>query len=155
MVKRYIAQNEPKGRVYRSLVTAASGICAEAYMIVTPSLGQDEALVQCLRALEAHKVREERVSEWPGTSLGEGWATRLYYRTSDMLATILNRCSNSFGDWLQPSRPEDLGFLRQDGTLWLGSVAHNNDVFFDLSLAELTQLQQRIPELVLLPDLSQ
>jgi len=98
--------------------------------------------------LETEEVRHQPVREWPGTVLsGNRSATLHEYRCTGDLANLLSSLANGLYDWVEPQLPEDLGFLRLDGSTWLASIAHERDAFFELSRHELESLLSREPDL--------
>jgi hypothetical protein len=50
-------------------------------------------------------------------------------------------------DWVEPRLPEDPCLLREDGTAWLTTIAHERDAYFTLTPEERDQLLREVPDL--------
>ncbi|OZG69942.1 hypothetical protein BTA51_28595 [Hahella sp. CCB-MM4] len=73
-------------------------------------------------------IREERVSEWPGTELdGEG-ATMKYYELTTESYQILSKVSSPF-EFLSPFYPEDVAMYK-DSKLVYASCSHEKIEWF-------------------------
>ncbi|MBX3128286.1 MAG: hypothetical protein KF718_16295 [Polyangiaceae bacterium] len=59
---------------------------------------------------------------------------------TDKLVEILVRASDSLYGWQQPQLPEDLAFLRTDGSTVLGTVAHEEDGWLELADQEYSSI---------------
>lgn len=101
-----------------------------------------------MEGLRPHLEGSDERNEWPGTRLLAGKATVNTYRLEPSSLERLLEFGTAFRDWVEPGRPEDLCFLRADGSVWLGSVAHEGDVFLELAPDELEALARRVPEIV-------
>jgi len=78
------------------------------------------------------------VKEWPGTRLiGSNTATLHTFRLSLDVQRMLRTRARSILDWSNPELPDDLHFLREDGTLIFGSIAHENYAWVVLNGTEL------------------
>jgi len=55
-----------------------------------------------------------------------------------------------FSEWVAPGLPEDLCFLRQDGSWLLASVTHEGDVFIEVSNDERHELALMYPDFLAL-----
>jgi hypothetical protein len=91
--------------------------------------------------LQPYLIRAERVTEWPGTRLMGGRTSLhyLYRLTPESLAAILAAADYMLA-WVNPELPEDVHFLRADGTTVLGSVAQEDAVWLELAEDELRNL---------------
>ena len=142
---RFVAQ--PRGGIYRCLLQSAVEQASSAYLVVRESVELSAGARDCLLRLEPYLMSEQTVSEWPGTKLLGGQAQKLVYRSSALLVRVFEACTDGLYDWIQPDLPEDLGFLREDGSVWLGSTAHEADAWLELEPAELTRLLAICPEI--------
>jgi hypothetical protein len=142
---RFTAQ--PRGNIYRSLLQAAVEQAASGYLVIRDSVELSTSAQECLLRLQPHLISEVTVSEWPGTQLISATARKLVYQSSASLAQVLGTCADGLYDWMQPNLPEDLGFFRQDGSVWLGSTAHESDAWLELEARELTALIAACPEI--------
>ena len=59
------------------------------------------------------------------------------------LAVVCDRAS-SLGDWINPALPEDLHFMRGDGSVVPDTVAQENDYWLELSAYELRSLPKAL-----------
>ena len=87
-----------------------------------------------LEDLAPHFNSIENVGMWPGSELSFG-ATRpryLYYANDLSISAIL-AASDDFLDWDGVDLPDDLHFLRSDGSTVLGSTACEGYVWLELS----------------------
>ena len=99
-----------------------------------------------LARLRKHEVSTREVAEWPGTTLWGGSTAQLTeYSLNAELATDLAALAEGLYDWQQPDLPEDLGFLRLDGSAWLASIAHERDAYFVVSAEEEIELRALLP----------
>jgi len=61
--------------------------------------------------------------------------------------SVIAASAQGLYDWQHPRLPEDLCFLRRDGSPWLGTVAHERDAFLDVDDSELVELLAAVPQL--------
>jgi hypothetical protein len=115
----------------------ACGRCNEALLISRENFCSDATVCGVLASFGAWFLREEIVSEWPGTELVGGQvALSTCYRFDEDFAKKFVSLNNRLFKWLHPSFPEDLCLFRNDGTPWLVSIAHERDAFVNLSEEE-------------------
>jgi hypothetical protein len=83
-------------------------------------------------------------SEWPGTQLSGHTATVYRYQLSvDFLALLKTRSRGLF-DWVSTwnsnrELPEDMAIYRSDGSVLLGSIAHECEAWLELTPDEYRQ----------------
>jgi hypothetical protein len=141
-------RTEPRGHLYRLILQLAAEETTTAYLVVKPTISLGARGEAALKELGVHEKGRRMVSEWPGTRLVRGGTAELIeYRVSPPLLSQLASLADGLYEWLQPELPEDLGFLRADGSTWLASIAHEHDGYFELSEREHVDLTQRAPEL--------
>jgi hypothetical protein len=141
----YGLRREPRGAEYRGLVSALGWIATHALVVVRDEVwlgARGEKLVDDLAAAGA---TPERVGRWPGTDLAGGHATVLRASLDARVRHLLTEAVEGLYDWQQPERPEDLAFLRKDGTPLLGSVAHERGGFLVVDDDELERLSLTLP----------
>ncbi len=97
-------------------------------------------------ALKSALIKEDRTDEWPGTKLLGHMATVRHYQITDRTVAILDRAPGLYA-WQAPVLPEDLIFYEGDGSVWLGSIAHEKDAWFEGGPEMETILHTRLPEL--------
>lgn len=86
------------------------------------------------------------VTEWPGTQLFSKKEVELVeFRLAPECLEYLSRIARGLYSWTFPALPEDLHFVRHDGTPWLVSIAHERDAYFVIDETEQTELVQALP----------
>jgi hypothetical protein len=138
----YTLQEQPGD--FQLLTQAAVHACRFFSLVLREREGSQEAL-EALGRLREYLVDEQQKSEWPGTVLFGSTASVFTYRLDAGSANVLLGLGSSFSGWLEPRLPEDVGFLRADSSVWLGSVAHERDVFLELSDEEFSMLSSLAP----------
>jgi hypothetical protein len=139
---------EPRGDAYAALLALAAERCA-SFSLVWPdrlaaSVGADTVAV----SLSPDLVREARVAQWPGTQLLDDTARVRHYALTPESLLVLRSAPGLYA-WQGPNRPEDLAFYTADGTVWLGSVAHEADAWFTTAAMAADDLPARLPQLAL------
>ena len=135
---------EPSGAAYAALLSLAAERCT-TFSLVWPdrlagSVGADTVAV----SLSPYLVREARVMQWPGTQLLDDTARVRHYALSPDSLHVLRSAPGLYA-WQGPGRPEDLAFYTVDGTVWLGSVAHEADAWFTAAAMAADDLPARLP----------
>jgi hypothetical protein len=141
----YGLAREPRGAEYRSLVAALAWIATHALVVVRDDLWLDAGGEKLIDDLTAAGATPERADRWPGTALAGTTATVLRAALDPRVRHLLSEAVEGLYDWQQPDRPEDLAFLRRDGTALLGSIAHEGDGFLVLDEDELARLSLTLP----------
>ena len=91
-------------------------------------------------------ISTEQVTEWPGSKIiGEGTAVRMLYRVDSVSLERILRATDSLFEWVNPQLPEDLHFLRADGSTVMGSIAQEDYVWLMLSEAEMNAVLRAAP----------
>ena len=142
----YTIESEPVAEAYQRLLDLAGLFCARGLLVTRPGLGMSAEGRDLVSALLSFQGNERSASEWPGTDLGRGSATVLSFEVHDQSLALLRPAPGLYS-WRQPHRPEDLCFLRADGSTWLASIAHESDAFLELEEAEVAIVRARAPEL--------
>lgn len=132
---------------FEALVRAALTFCS-LFQVVMRDPPRTVGMFDSLERLEPYLERSAEQSAWPGTQILDGKAIVNTYRLERSSLEQLLRLGTAFSDWVEPERPEDVCFLRADGSVWLGSVAHEGDVFLELAPEELEALARQVPEIV-------
>jgi hypothetical protein len=150
MVNRatYYLKSEPAGALYRALLEEAVARAAVGYLIVRTGADLDQSARDLQNRLQRERTFRRNVAEWPGTTLlAGGRATMAEYRCSKRLLDALMSVTDRLYAWRHPRLPEDLGFLRADGSVWLATIAHEGEGFMSLTSAERGDLAERRPDL--------
>ncbi|MNW26194.1 Leucine Rich repeats (2 copies) [compost metagenome] len=160
---------DPKGTAYKELIKYAIQRTSRFMLGVggySTSFGDDfeyiqpppPALLDRLQPylLEVRRVTQEEVlaaieNEEIPSLLDHGMSGAgefYYYRCCEASGQILAEAVHGLYDWCSPL-PEDLTFLNEDGTLFLGSVAHERMGILIVEHSEGRELMSRIPGLFL------
>ena len=138
---------EPAGSVYRDLLTAALDRCDSFSLVWRDQFTFDGHAQRLEEELRPWLLSTTRGNRWPGTELLGHSATIRFYRFDEAVLEILASTQGLYS-WLAPSRPEDLALYKDDGSLWLGSVAHERDAWLEVSPLEARAITDRAPELL-------
>jgi hypothetical protein len=137
----YDLVDEPTGSAYRGLLRTALRYCSEfglTHQRDAKSLGVERVL----RALEPYLISATRSRSWPGNEMAPGYTAEVFrYRLVPDAVAFLESAVQGLYGWTQLDRPEDLHILRADGSVWLGSIAHERDGWLTLTMEELSALQ--------------
>ena len=128
-------RREPSGSSYVTLVDTARAHCAFFVFWVDVRQDPSPACVRLLRALADHVVDEGPVvPEYDELVSGRG--QRYCLKLDAESAKFLTAAATRPSDWQQPDLPEDLWFLRNDGTPWFCSIAHEYESYLVLKAHE-------------------
>ncbi len=105
-----------------------------------------------LQQLEPFLVSCREESSWPGTTLVGHTATVRRFRWCPETQDVLARAVEGLYRWREPRLPEDPCLFRPDGSVWLATIAHEHDGWFELSEDEKAALVQDVPGLALVDD---
>lgn len=147
MKTQYTVRRVIEGAQLRELLQEiAPRFCRRYLLVVRPSLGTSETLRAFLSQLAPSILSRRQASEWPGTQLLDGELADVYEGDLSHHATeTLAAAAGSLLDFQQPSLPEDLSLLREDGSPWLITCAHEGDIYLELSEQEHQELQPIAP----------
>jgi hypothetical protein len=149
MTKRhtYDIVTRPVGDAYESLLRVASRFATFLGVIVrSERVRLTDRARAVLVSLEPHLVRVEDTASWPGTDLIGGRVSKRYiYRLTPESLDVLVAAASDLYQWVNPSLPEDLHLLREDGSTVLGSVAQEEDAWLELDDTELIWFREHAP----------
>lgn len=145
---RHSLTAEISGDLYRQCLRLVAAQSHEAYLIVRHSVPLSALGARIVEDMHAFERTREETTSWPGTQLlGGDSATRIVCRPDGRFLDWALSLTGALYEWGQPDLPEDLGFLRSDGSVWLASISHERDAFMDLSLEEHHDLDVHVPAL--------
>lgn len=147
----YDLKSDPFHDLYRGLVDFALQTCPLGLLVLRPDTELTEEGLSFLASLRPFVESEERSDRWPGTELLWDEATLFYFRLEPGSARLLKAATDHLYGWCHPELPEDLCFLRADREPWLGTIAHEEDGFFQLTEWEMRQLRHALPGLRIAP----
>ena len=130
---------------YAALFDFAAAKGAYALLVIREGEELSSYGKNLIEKLAPFLISQDLVSEWPGTLLFDHKALSLKYEITCACAEILKAASPGLYHWLAPRLPEDLCFLRQDGSPWFVSIAHEKDSYFSLDTREYDLLLKSLP----------
>ena len=148
--KRYTLVSEPKGATYTRLVEHCSSYSSSASLIVRNGLGISDRGQRLLDSLGPSVISSERRSEWPGTVLLSGDALVVTIQLDGSAVDALRLGADRLFGWIQPDLPEDLSFIRTDGSPFLVTICHESDAYLEADEFEVSQFKQQFPNVPLL-----
>jgi hypothetical protein len=84
----------------------------------------------------------------PWNELLEPYTFLLHFKLDDVIVEEVLRASDGLYGWQQPSLPEDLALLRDDGSTILGSIAQHHDSWLEVTYQEFESIVRAIPPLL-------
>ena len=139
-------QSEPTDATYAALLHFARRHCPTFSLIWRQDVGHGLSAHAVADALAPALIAQERVREWPGTKLLGGSVPMRRYRLTDQALAVLLEAAGLYA-WKAPDRPEDLAFYGADGTVWLGSIAHERMAFFGPAAPSADEIRAAVPTL--------
>jgi hypothetical protein len=137
----------PSGDLFSLLIRAVAPYATVVGMVVRSDKVRLSAKARLiLDSLEPFLVDASQTDTWPGTKLLAGRTSKVYhYRLAPHVLEILLSQSSSLYEWVNPAMPEDLHFLRDDGSPVLGNVAQEEDSWLELDEDEFGIFSQEAP----------
>jgi hypothetical protein len=143
----YDIVREPRGESYSTLIDFCAGLSRSATVVIREPDWLDDEGRRVLSELRRFQLGETQASAWPGTRLTNGTATVYSIPIIETVIEIVKESAAGLYDWQQPSRPEDLCFIRENGEPVLATIAHEEDAFLLLSEEEFFKLSSLLPAL--------
>ena len=144
-MQSYSLRKFQSSSAYHELMLVLPSIAHTCSFVVRDELVIDEEGIGFIERISLWLIGTARVSEWPGTKLLGQLADLYTYRFDSKLSSELLHAANRFGDWCAPSLPEDPAFYRVDGTMIMGSIVHEKDVYFELTADEHREITASAP----------
>jgi hypothetical protein len=144
----YNLVKEPTGETYCRLIRHLSSYCNEFLLVIRSSVNAYPSTIEGLEKFRDFLLRRSEEAKWPGTELLDGTATVYRFRLSPEALDHLSSLAEGLYSWKQPELPEDLCFIRFDGSPCLVSIAHEKDGYLLLSDEEYAQLIEEVPDVV-------
>jgi hypothetical protein len=141
---------EPRGETYQALLRFAVSRCQRFSLVWCDQLAFHPAAWEVASTLEPYLVARVRTDAWPGTQLLGHQATVGYYQSTPEAVAVLETAHGLYS-WLSPLLPEDLAFYSSEGKLWLGSISHERDAWFQTEELSRAEILQSVPGLILTP----
>lgn len=142
---------EPRGAAYRALIRWCASRSSTALLVVRDGDALRATAANMLNRLAPALRNAETTQEWPGTVLlsPNDFAAVYRYNLNPPMLDVLTSAVDGLYEWTEPRQPEDLCFLREDGTAILTTIAHERDAYLSLTPDEARALRQAVPELKL------
>ena len=124
---------------YRPLLESVAKVADLACFVISGGVERYNPSASTVIAdLTKDLVRIERdIDAWPGTlRLPGGGSDRYVFELNQRVITILSRAATSLYAWHNRDLPDDLHFLRSDGSVVLGSIGHEHDAWLELTASE-------------------
>jgi hypothetical protein len=144
--------SEWSSREIQLLVNAALHVPCPSFVLVVRT-DMNIPGMSFLIELEPYLTSKRRQDRWPGTITFElPLPLVCKYELTPSSASIL--ASRLSSPWVlqTPQFPEDLSFLRADGTVWFASISHERDAYFSVDEQELLELRGAFGGLQLEPE---
>lgn len=141
--------SEPVDETYRQLLGQCAAYSSSVLMVVREPNRLTTSAQGLLEDLRPHLLREEKVSEWPGTILLKELAEVYRYHLNIAVLQRLQTAARALYQWVQPDLPEDLCLVRSDESPILVTIAHERDAYLVITEREAESLLVAIPYLKL------
>lgn len=121
----YITEN-PKGEIYRSLMRVLCDYSDTFYFVTRKELTYDKYV---LKQFKPYIIKKYKTKEWAGTiTLGPA-ATVYEVDANEETYQLLVQLTDNLYDWVAPSLPEDLTFIKNNFE-WFYSTTHEEYAHF-------------------------
>jgi hypothetical protein len=133
----YPLSAEPRDRELEGLFGEALLCCDTATVVISPDGPMSQTGLKFLDQLQPLVVDKRMVSEWPGSQLADPWAEQLIrFRFDEEAIALICATVPGLYQFQRSWMPDDLAIYRHDGRVWLGSTAHENYGWLELSEEE-------------------
>ncbi len=141
---------DPRGSAYEQLIDELI-VKTNLFLLVDRRRYNDDevpGVSKVLRKLKPYLIESCTMEEMMMQS-GAMYSKGVYYiyRCTPESGQILKEVANRFQDWLYPLLPDDLCFLKEDGSDYFFSVVHEEIYGMKITQAEAIELMERIPGL--------
>jgi hypothetical protein len=133
--QEYWIASEPRGAAFETLLSycaAVGSYCSLVDQFPHSKKGR-EARERFLETAKPYLLRIDDVSSWPGSGVLKGTAPLWRFTMGSGLNDLLVAQSKGLYDFQAPKLPEDLAVYRADGSVLLGSVAHEHMGWMNLT----------------------
>lgn len=148
MSLEYKLKSPVEDAVYYELLDFLMTVSKQFFLVKQSNFKFDKNAEAVLNNLLPYLIRKSDSNEWPGTKiLDNRIAEVFYFKANQSSIKILKNYSGKLFDWLAPSLPEDIGFLRMDGSPIMVSIIHEDDYWLELNENERNILKEKFPDL--------
>lgn len=136
--QEYWIASEPRGSALETLLNY--GVAVGSYCSLVDRFPQSrkgrEARERFLTEAWPDLLGIDDVTSWPGTGGHKGTVPLWRFALSSGLLNLLTAAAKGLYDFRTPKLPEDLAIYRADGSVLLGSVAHEHMGWMNLTADE-------------------
>jgi len=132
---------------YHSLLFAVAAVSSTFGMVQRSSRAWDtypESTIELLNRLEPYLVDISEVTEWPGTKTCGSAVSRFLFKSVEQAISIVAQATDSLWDWANTRLPDDLHFLRMNGSVVMGSTWCTLDAWLDIDREEEIHIRQKL-----------
>lgn len=136
------------GPAYSELLSGLAEISVRfGFVVRSPKIVLSDDGLQVMARLAPFCCESEATQRWPGTQLvGRRIAMRYCYLLDADALAVLSESASSLFDWVNPALPEDLHFLREDGSPVLSTVAQEEEAWLELDDEEYAKISLYLPK---------
>ncbi|MEK7096675.1 MAG: hypothetical protein AAB881_01880 [Patescibacteria group bacterium] len=135
---------------YYKILEMANNYCDRFYFVIPNTAQMPETVNHVINSLQPFVADIQKVKEWPGTVIySEGYNLLYTYYLNKESEKALKGITNDLYSWTKPVLPEDLGFLRKDGSPWFISITHEKDCYMELTDKEKGEFDEIFPDLLI------
>ena len=149
LLNEFQIKAEPRGQALEDLLdycAAVGSSCSLVDRFPSSKKGRD-AREQFLQLTRAQIMGIEAATSWPGTS-GQSPVRLMHFSLNSELVALLLAAATGLYRFRSPDLPEDFAVYRDDGSVLLGTVAHEHMGWMLLSAAERADKRLGLVELV-------
>ena len=144
--------DEPTGPTYQKLLEFCAMRSSHLTLVIRESISTTLEFDDFLQEVKAFTVSSSLQSEWPGTILLSGTARVVVVSVCGPVMAVVSQQTDQLFGWRQPQLPEDLSFLRSDGSPLFVMISHENDAYFELDETEAEDLRSNLSNLCLVAE---
>jgi hypothetical protein len=149
LFQEYWFPSEPHGSALEALLNYCAALGSHCSVVdrFPQSKKGREAREGFLIAAKPHLLGIDEVSNWPGSSVRKGTVPLWRLTLGTGLLDLLVAQAKGLYDFQSPKLPEDFAVYRDDGSVLLGSVAHEHMGWMNLTSQEKTDRRLGLVEL--------
>lgn len=137
----YDILDEVTGPSYDAMLDFCSARGVQCSLVVRDDDRERDGIVSFLHRARPYFDSVAARAEWPGTKLSGHTASVYRYNLSGSFVSLLKMSARGLFDWnamknVSSELPEDLAIYRSDGSVLLGSIAHECDAWLELTAEE-------------------
>lgn len=145
----YRIASEPRGPAFEALLNYCGTVgCHCSFVDQFPRTKKGrEARERFLESAKPHLLGIDEVTSWPGSGISNGTVPLWKLSLDSGFREVLLATAKGLYDFQAPKLPEDLAVYREDGSVLLGSVAHEHMAWMNLAANEINDVRLGLVEL--------